>query len=246
MSAAMKIESIIIDREHRVASYLKECLHGKFPDIVVKGEAVDYTAACRLMKTCQPDLVFSDVETLIRLSGPQHSDEGNHFQAICMSDSYEDAVRAIRQDVCGFMLKPLSVDDIVISVGSALRRISERPVVHGVEEPATMPHTRLIGIPTMEGIDFLHAHEIIRCEGLQKCTRIVSTRKTTMISAYNIGEFRKLLGALGFFACHKSHLINLMHVRKFTREGFIHLSDNSSIPLARRKKLEFLRQLRHL
>lgn len=113
-------------------------------------------------------------------------------------------------------------------------------------DAALLPHTKLIGIPTMEGIDFLYAHEIIRCEGLQKCTRIVSTRGSAMVSAYNIGEFKKLLEVYGFFSCHKSHLINLMHVKKLTREGFVYLSDNGAVPLARRKRLEFLALLRHL
>jgi two-component system LytT family response regulator len=146
-------------------------------------------------------------------------------------------------------MKPLNVDDVVISVDSALKRISERSValpLSGDSDPAILPHTKLIGIPTMEGIDFLHAHEIIRCEGLQKCTRIVSTRNTTMISAYNVGEFRKMLEPLGFFSCHKSHLINLVHVKRFTREGFIFLSDSTAVPLARRKRPEFLQSLRHL
>ncbi len=175
----------------------------------------------------------------------------NNYEIIYISDRSEDAISAIRQDACGFILKPLTLNDIIVSVGSAIRKLSERSTNRAADgtfshDSAFLPHTKLIGIPTMEGIDFLHVHEIVRCEGLQKCTRIVSTRKNNMISAYNIGEFRKLLDEYGFFSCHKSHLINLMHVKKFTREGFIFLIDNSAIPLARRKRLEFLHQLKHL
>jgi two-component system LytT family response regulator len=144
----------------------------------------------------------------------------------------------------------LNVSDIIVSVGSAVRkfsgRLSSRATDGTLTHEGVLPHTKLIGIPTMAGMDFLYAYEIVRCEGLQKSTRIVSTRKTNMISAYNIGEFKKLLEEFGFFSCHKSHLINLMHVKKYTREGFVYLSDNIAIPLARRRRLEFLDQLRHL
>ena len=104
----------------------------------------------------------------------------------------------------------------------------------------------LIGIPTLVGFDFLLVNEIIRCEGLQKCTRVVTTTKTDIISSYNIGEFRKLLEPYHFFSPHKSHLINLAFVKKYKREGTIILRDNSYIPVSKRKKSEFLNQIIHI
>lgn len=104
----------------------------------------------------------------------------------------------------------------------------------------------LIGIPTLDGFDFIKVNEIIRCEGLQKCTRIVTTSKTDIISSYNIGEFRKLLEPYCFFSPHKSHLINLTFLKKYKREGTIVLRDNSCIPVSKRKKCEFLEVIIHL
>ena len=72
----------------------------------------------------------------------------------------------------------------------------------------------LVGIPNIEGFDFVFVKEIIRCEGLQKCTRIITTSKTDIISSYNIGEFRKLLEPYHFFSPHKSHLINLAFINQ--------------------------------
>lgn len=248
----MRIESIIIDHEPTISSFLRKCLVSKFPEITIRGEAFNYCEACALIKSINPRLVFSDVNIFNQSSKSIRSENGlNNYEIIHISDRSEDAINAIRQDACGFILKPMNVSDIVISVGSAIRKFSERASFRASDgaiahDNVSLPHTRLIGIPSMEGVDFLHVHEIIRCEGLQKCTRIVSTRKNNMISAYNIGEFRKLLDEYGFFPCHKSHLINLMHVKKITREGFVFLTDNTPIPLARRKRLEFLNQLKHL
>jgi two-component system LytT family response regulator len=248
----MKIESIIIDKEPSISSYLKKCLVSRFPEINIRGEASNYGEACELIRSTNPSLVFSDVnifhkDSIARRNG--HQD--NEFEVIYLSNSSSDAISAIRYDACGFILKPFNIKDIVDSVAVAIKKVlgkSERTLNDTVysHDQMFLPHTKLIGIPTMEGIDFLHVHEIVRCEGLQKCTRIVSTRKNNMISAYNIGEFRKLLEEYGFFSCHKSHLINLMHIKKFTREGFVFLSDNTAVPLARRKRLDFLKQLKHL
>lgn len=248
----MKIGSIIIDQEPTTSSYLKKCLLGKFPEIAIQGEASNYFQACKLIKTVSPNLVFVDMNLFNKIPASILNENGvNHFEMIYISSRPEDAISAIQQDACGFILKPLNVSDIIVSVESALRKLTNRSphlTITGSfsENNAFLPHTKLIGIPTIEGIDFLYAHEIIRCEGLQKCTRFVSSRKNNMVSAYCIGEFKKLLEEHGFFSCHKSHLINLMHVKKFTREGFIFLSDNAAVPLARRKRLEFLQQIKHL
>jgi two-component system LytT family response regulator len=244
----MRIESIIIDHEPTISLYLKKCLVSKFPEIDIRGEASNYCEACELIKVINPVLVFSDVTVFNKNLISQPSENSRHnYEIIYISDRSEDAINAIRQDACGFILKPLKVNDIVASVASAIRKLSERYSHREVQpnDSAYLPHNQLIGIPTMEGIDFLHVNEIVRCEGLQKCTRIVTARGNNIVSSYNIGEFRKILNEFGFFSCHKSHLINLMFVKKLTKEGFVILADNSAVPLARRKRIEFLQNVKH-
>ena len=104
----------------------------------------------------------------------------------------------------------------------------------------------LIGIPTMEGVELLSVKEIIRCEGLQQFTKVVVATGEGIISSYNIGKFCKLLDSYGFFATHKSHLINLRYVRRYTREGLLLMRDGSTIPVSRRRRSLFLDQIRHL
>ncbi|NJM24496.1 MAG: response regulator transcription factor [Bacteroidia bacterium] len=241
----MRIDAIIIDQEP--SSYLKSCLITQFPDIKVQGEAAGIGIARRLIHDVNPSLVFADMK-LFNIDSLLELTEGlsNRCEMICLSDRADDAITALRHHVCGFILKPLNAGDIVISVKSAIRNLETQTIADTPVDQAGLPHTRLIGIPTMEGIDFIYVHEIIRCEGLQKCTRVVTMRRKSLISSYNIGEFKKLLDTYGFFMCHKSHLINLMHVKRVTREGFIVLSDAEAVPLARRKRLEFLQQLKHL
>jgi DNA-binding LytR/AlgR family response regulator len=103
----------------------------------------------------------------------------------------------------------------------------------------------IVGIPTLEGIEFLKTEEIIRCEGLQRLTKVFTTG-ATIISSYNIGEFGKLLCSSGFFAPHKSHLINLQYLRRYNVDGTISLRDGACVPLARRRKEAFLKWVRHL
>ncbi|RAW01599.1 LytR/AlgR family response regulator transcription factor [Pseudochryseolinea flava] len=243
----MIIDSIIIDQEQSQSTYLKKCLLEKFPEISIRGEASTYSEANKLINAINPALVFFNINAFKNESfRTLHDKKTGCFELIYISERPEDAINAIRQNACGFILKPFNFTDIVLSVASAIKKMTEK--ISPVENLSgnTLPHTKLIGIPTFESMEFIYAHEIIRCEGLQKCTNILSTRRGSLVSAYNIGEFRKLLDQSGFFLCHKSHLINLMHVRRLTRDGFIVLSDHTTVPLARRKRPEFLELMTHL
>lgn len=104
----------------------------------------------------------------------------------------------------------------------------------------------LIGIPTISGMEYYHTHQIIKCEGLLKCTKVSLLGQSTIVSSYNIGEFIKLLTPFGFYAPHKSHLINLQHVKKYLKEGTIILTDNNTVPVSRRRKAEFLTLIPHV
>ncbi|HMN90393.1 MAG TPA: LytTR family DNA-binding domain-containing protein [Saprospiraceae bacterium] len=108
-----------------------------------------------------------------------------------------------------------------------------------------LPANNVVGIPCMEGIEFLKPKEIIRCEGLQRLTKVY-TETHTIISAYNIGEFNRLLCPFGFFTSHKSHLINLRYLRAYQVGGVIVLRNGDKVPLARRRKDIFLELVRHL
>lgn len=147
-------------------------------------------------------------------------------------------------------LNPISGPDEV-GTASEQKFRSKRPFSEQRERrgpvPRVLPHTKLVGVPTIEGIEFVDIDQVIRCEGLQKCTLIVTTEKSDIISSYSIGKFADLLQKDGFFPCHRSHLINLKFVKKYTREGYIFFSAASKpVPLARRRKCEFLGLMRHL
>ncbi len=94
-------------------------------------------------------------------------------------------------------------------------------------------------IPGSKTLDFISLTEIVRCEGLQNYTRIFLTNGRSIISSSNIGVFKTVLSQLDFFCTHKSHLINLRHINRYHKAGNVEMSDNSIVPVARRKKEGF-------
>ena len=238
-------QSIIIDLNSDCASLLKGWLDRLFPEIIIIASVKSLSEARALIINNRLDLIFSDVEVIENIV---ETDKGKYkSEIISISKNYEDAVRALRNNRCGFIKIPLDIKDFAISVQCALNKITKARIEKNSGTNIELPHNKLVGIPTLEGIEFINIDEIIRCEGLQKYTLIITTLKSDVISSYNLGKFKSLLEGRGFFSCHRSHFINLKFVKKYSREGYIHFNATSKpVPLARRKKNDFLAQLRHL
>jgi two-component system, LytTR family, response regulator len=157
--------------------------------------------------------------------------------------------RTIWASVHTCLYKPLQVPDLLITLSNGksmveLRKAfqNQQDILERIMERQNNPE--IVGIPTEEGMEFLPAKEIVRCEGLNKYTMILTRDNAQLVSSYNIGEFAKILHAYGFFSPHKSHLINLRCIRRLTNENQIVLHDGSQVPLSRRRKLEFVQRFR--
>ncbi|WP_240099961.1 LytR/AlgR family response regulator transcription factor [Christiangramia crocea] len=143
--------------------------------------------------------------------------------------------------VSGLIYLPINTANIVVTIRTILQKINllnSKLFVKEIEKASATEN--IVGIPTLSGIEYINTRNIIRCEGLQKCSRVITVDRKNIISSYSIGNFSELLKPYGFELVHRSHLINLAKVIRYSREGFIYLTDNSRVPLARRKKTEFL------
>jgi len=103
-----------------------------------------------------------------------------------------------------------------------------------------------IAIPDGEGLNFIKIKNIIRFQSEGSYTKmyVVGNQKPTLISK-PIGDYEEMLSNESFFRLHRSHLINLEHVKKYVKGdgGYVVMSDDSNAEISRRKKNEFIQQL---
>jgi len=100
-----------------------------------------------------------------------------------------------------------------------------------------------LGIPTKQGYKFISIQDIIKCKREKNYTRISLQQEKTIISDTNIGELLNKLSPFGFYSPHKSHIINLQQIRKYSKEGLIILKDGSEVPLAGGQKSNFFKNI---
>ncbi|GLR15437.1 LytR/AlgR family response regulator transcription factor [Portibacter lacus] len=242
------INAVIIDDERKAAEVLDIKVRELNQGIHVLTKIQDPDEAIKFLNSNQVDLVFLDIEMPVKsgfdvLKASKNLD----FEIIFVTGYQNYAIQAIQFSAIGYVMKPVDDDDLSFAIQQAKLKISEKKSkernVHLLNNLMATNNNKKIGIPTMYGIEFIRLQDIIRCEGLQKCTKVVNGDGKNIISSYNIGEFHKLLEPYGFFAVHKSHLINMAKIQKYLKEGTIHMDDNSVVPIARRRKQLFLDQL---
>ncbi|MCB0704628.1 MAG: LytTR family transcriptional regulator [Saprospiraceae bacterium] len=122
-----------------------------------------------------------------------------------------------------------------------LKQLFSETTFRALQNPAAKPMKEQIAVPVQQGYTFLPTKTIVRCEAAGKYTEIF-TEQGKATSSRNIGYFVKALSSCGFFATHKSHLVNLRYVESYSPEGELILKTGTSIPLSRRRKSAFFNQ----
>lgn len=165
-------------------------------------------------------------------------------EIIVIGEEKEAAYTAFQIGAAHFLLKPFDKDRLIEALTAIENRLYDIPKQENIAD--NKKYSDMIGIPTLEGIEYFTIKDIIKCEGLQRCTRIVTAERGNIISSYNIGEFAKLLLPHGFYAPHKSYLVNLCHIIKYGKDGTLYLTNKHNAPVSRRRRTDFLGQIPHL
>ncbi|WP_336127140.1 LytR/AlgR family response regulator transcription factor [Mesoflavibacter sp. CH_XMU1422-2] len=240
-----QLKAILVDDEISNLKGLEKKLKTLFPEIEISGMFQSPEDAVSAINTTQLDILFLDIQ-MPRIDGFELLSRLKHinFQIIFVTAYSEYAIEAFKQSAVDYILKPIDNDDLKIAVQKALSNI--------VSEKEKQSNSRLLDllsetvkknkvvVPTSKGISFIPEEEVMHLEGYEGYTRIHLIDGTTLMSSYNLGKFEKTLGAI-FFKCHKSHIINLEHVRHFENEGYIVLDTDYRVPISKTNKKAFLK-----
>ncbi|PHN01269.1 LytR/AlgR family response regulator transcription factor [Flavilitoribacter nigricans] len=245
MQDCISLNAIILDICIDAIEKVQEEVEINCPQIQIVGTATNLKEGLGLIRQELPQIVFSEI-TLPGLNSLIGAG-GTFFPSchtILMSSCPDRALDANKYQAAGFLIKPLKKVELITAVRYAEIRIiannHRKSEIIATNNKQIIPPGELIGVPTVEGFEFIHINQLIRLEGMQKYTQIITRQRSDLISTNNIGEFCKLLHPFHFFSPHKSHLINLVHVKKYYKDGTIQMSDGSLVPVAKRRKTEFL------
>lgn len=243
----MNIKAIIVDDEKNALESLALKINRLFPTIEITHCIQNPTDAIAIINSEQPDLLFLDVEMPVHtgfdvLAAIEQPD----FEIIFVTAYSQYAIQAIQHCAIGYVVKPIDNDELRNAISNALEQIKNKTAID--KNKALLNNlqntlNKTIVIPDQKGYIFLKSDNIIRLEGVDGYTLIVAHNIKPILSSYSIGKFKKMLPETTFFSVHKSHIINTLHLTKYLNEGYVEMSNTDSVPVAKSRRIEFLKIL---
>lgn len=248
------IRVIIIEDEENSRKLLTSMLAEHFKNIKVMAVCANNAEAKAAIETLYPDLVISDVElgnervfTML-----QQLSEIN-FEILFTTGHDKYAIQAIKFAALDYLVKPFTETELAMAISRYEHRQQKKQPAQQFD--ALFHNLKLyqgdlkkIALPTFTGLTVFPVKDIIHCQAEVNYTHFFLNSGQKLLAVKTLKEYEDLLNDCGFIRVHKSHLINVQHVKSYTRGegGTVTMSDGTVIDVSRRKKEEFLQRLEAL
>ncbi len=237
-----KIKTLIVEDEPKSLKLLTGMLTEYHPEIEIVGTASSVKEAKRTADACEFELLFVDVtlpdgngfEVLeyVRARGPE----------IVFTTAYEHfAAKAFDYQALHYLLKPITPDDLAEAISRyQKRRDAGLPPVKN-----NSPKPTRISLRSNEGIVIAELADIVMIQAASKYSIVHFTNRKDLIISKSLSKFEELLSDAGFYRIHDSHLVNMGHIRSYSKGkgGTVELSNGTKVEVSFRKRDEFLQVL---
>ena len=198
-------------------------------------------------KSNQIDCLFLDIQMpkMDGFSVLNKLDNKSNLATI-ITTAYDDyAIKAIKNEAIDYLLKPIDSDDLKETIVK-LKKVTEK--VGDFDKVESMLHQfyadnnkKKITINTDGKLIFLEEDDIIYVESDGNYSTIYTNTGQKILVSKKIKDLNNLLPEKVFFRIHNSYIINLNKVKEFIKtEGYVLMSNEQKIPVARQRKLDFL------
>jgi two-component system LytT family response regulator len=238
------MKAIIIDDEKKSRETIFFLLERYCPNVNVVAQADGYISGMAAIKETNPDVIFLDIQMPDGNGFKLLEDIGNiNFDVIFTTAFDQYAIKAIKYSALDYLLKPIAPDDLKAAVDKVEKKKTgddARTNINFLLENIKNKNTdfKKIVLSTSEGMSVVEIKNIIRCESDDCYTYFYMEDGKKVIVSKTLKEIEELLGEYNFLRPHRSHLINILHIKNYikTDGGTVIMSDGCQVPVSRRKK----------
>lgn len=245
MSMTSQITALIIDDEPNARMLLREMLKMSCPDVQVVAECADLPNGVKAIRKLKPMLVFLDIEM------PGHSglelldffdEEEVDFSIIFATAYHAYAIQAFKLNAIDYLLKPLDASDLEDAVARYRRRqgASNLPQVRQMTQQSQQ---RKIAVPSGSTLKFIEPDQVLYLKADNSYTEVVLVDGSKLVVSRTLKNFEEALADdKNFFRCHKSYIVNVLHVTQYLKAdgGSLLVRDKFELPITHDKVQDFL------
>lgn len=242
------MKALIIEDNNREAEVVLTALSHCNEHVECVGIAGTVVDAVRMMHELEPELMFLDIE----LADGNGFDVLNacrdlKFKVIFVTAHDNYSIQAVRYTALDYIMKPIDLEDFARAVTKAyvmtLEEAKERLEI--LFQNYDNQRERRMGIWCQDGLHFIDLADIdhIRADG--SYSRIHMNDGNVFVATKLLKEFEFLIDADSFLRPHNSYLVNMRHIRTFTKRngGQIIMVSDHEIPVSRGRREDVLRRL---
>ena len=166
------------------------------------------------------------------------------FRVIFVTAFSNYAVQAFRYAAVDYLLKPIKVTELTDAVSRAINGSSPLSqkfsvLLENLRHPDNI--FKKLAIFHSKGFEVISTSDIICCEADTYCTIIHLTGHKQLTSTHILKYYQEILPEEQFIRVHHSYIINKEHIKSYTSQGDIILSEEIHCPLSVSRKNEFMK-----
>jgi two-component system LytT family response regulator len=239
------MKAVIIDDEEDSRKILASYLAKYCADVEVCGFGESVATGIAIIQKHNPDVVFLDIEMPYG-NGFDLLDSIKEitFETIFVTAFDHYAIQALNQSAAYYLLKPISIDELINAVNKIRAERSEanytrhsRVLLDNIRTPVNQK----IMLPTMEGFEIVAIKTILYCEAADNFTRFyLEDVANPLLICKTLKYFEEILKEHRFLRIHRSYLINPDYVIRYTK------GKGGSVTMKNKKELEMSAEKRQL
>ena len=241
------VRTLIIDDEAHIRETLTTLLNKFCPQVNIVGNANSVASGIKAIREKNPELILLD----IKMDDGTGFDILEHFNTIDFKiifiTAYErHALEAFQFSAVDYILKPVNHEKLAKAVQRAQILVQEdfNTQINALKSNINTVNKKdkKIVLKTLDNIYLLNTSDIMQCRSDGCYTIFESVNEESIMVSKVLKEYDEMLSGSGFFRVHRSHLVNLQHIKRFEKQegGSVVLSNDKKIPVSSRSRERLL------
>jgi len=233
------LRTIIVDDEPDSIHLLEIQLAQNCPQVEVVGSYTSSLKALHEIETLQPHLLLLDIEMPL-MNGFELLEKILHlnFSVIFITAYNQYALKAFRFNALDYLVKPIDSSDLTAAITKAEKLIKPTATQLSLLQRQLRGEVpSKIAIPGQNGISFIELNEIVYVEASNNYSKLILNDKRIFTVSKTLKDVQEVLEESHFMRVHRQYIINLNHVKQFSRnEGILTMDNGEYIPITRNQK----------
>lgn len=243
------LRAILIDDEPECLRSLAHDLAQYCPGVEIVAQCDSGKDAIKEIHALDPDVVFLDID-MPYINGFDLLEmvPDVDFEVIFTTAYDQYAIQAFRISAVDYLLKPIDADALKDAVEKVriLREKGDTSKQIGflIQQLKDLENNtvRKVALPTFDGLEFIQMDDILYCQSDGAYSHVFFRDGSKMYISKTLRYLEDALCNFHFFRVHNSYIVNLNHVKKYTKTdgGLLIMSNGEKVRVSRSKKDELL------